>query len=164
MKELNLYLARYIYNEDESSGKSVIGDLYLDKMDDEPFCYTLEDQVRAKGVKVHGETAIPAGTYDITIRYSPRFKRDTAWLHNDVDDKGVLYVNGEGDKDFYYVLIHGGNEPKNTEGCILVAYNTDGKRIWGTAEKELTKKIKEYDKVTITIEDRFLTYHGKHQA
>ena len=37
-------------------------------------CRTLEDQVRDK--KIHGETAIPAGTYEVIVSFSPRFQRD----------------------------------------------------------------------------------------
>lgn len=56
---------------------------------------------------------------------------------------------------FKGVRLHGGNTHKNTEGCILVAYNRlSDDLIQGTAEKDLTEKLKEYDEITITIENK----------
>jgi Family of unknown function (DUF5675) len=81
--------------------KSTIGELSIDG---EFFCYTLEDVVRDE--KIFGETAIPAGTYKVTINYSPHFKRYLPLLI-DVPN----YVG---------VRIHPGNKAADTEGCILV--------------------------------------------
>ena len=77
------------------------GDLTVDG---EWECFTLEDCVRAE--KIHGKTAIPAGTYAITLENSPRFGPDTLTVNN---------VDG-----FTGVRIHAGNSEKDTEGCPLV--------------------------------------------
>jgi hypothetical protein len=81
--------------------KSTIGELFIG-FDRE--CFTLEDTVRA--VKVQGETAIPAGRYEVIINYSNRFQKYLPML---------LDVPG-----FEGIRIHSGNDPADTHGCILV--------------------------------------------
>jgi hypothetical protein len=73
------------------------------------FCNTLEDTVRPEGEKVWGETAIPFGTYKVTWAYSPSFKKQMPLLWGVTGFKGVL--------------IHIGNKPEDTLGCILVGEN-----------------------------------------
>ena len=140
---MKLKLYRYKYNTE--GDRNIIGDLFIDGVF---FCHTLEDEKRADGVKVYGETAIKDGIYEVKLTFSPRFKRIMPLLLD------VPMFEG--------VRIHGGNDSSNTLGCILVAFNTDLKRIWGTAEKKLTKKLKESkDKITIEIVDSFFSYDPK---
>jgi hypothetical protein len=54
---MQIELERFKYSE-----KSTIGRL---KIDGTFYCYTLENVVRSKGVKLDGKTAIPAGTYSV---------------------------------------------------------------------------------------------------
>lgn len=77
-----------------------LGRLFLDGSF---MCDMLEDVVRP--VKVHGETAIPYGTYKVIAENSPRFGQDTLTL---VDVPGYKYIR-----------IHAGNTAADTEGCLL---------------------------------------------
>jgi hypothetical protein len=129
---MKLTLQRKVFNTE--GDRATIGELFIDG---EFFCYTLEDEVRADGIKAHGKTAIPVGEYSVEVTYSPRFKRDMPLIYN-MPDKSV-------EKDgvrFEGIRLHGGNTAENSHGCPLVAFNTDGVKIWGTAEKQLTAKLK----------------------
>ena len=67
---MRLELKRIAKREDYT-----IGRLYVDG---EYFCDTLEDKVRdlTRETKVYGKTAIPEGTYEVTLRVqSPRFSQ-----------------------------------------------------------------------------------------
>lgn len=83
--------------------KSTISELSIESSFE---CYTLEDRVRATGVKIQNLTAIPEGQYKLVIDFSSRFKRYMPHLLN------VPLFSG--------IRIHSGNIAENTEGCLLV--------------------------------------------
>lgn len=60
--------------------------------------------------KVFEETAIPTGSYLVRMSYSTKFKARRPYL---------LDVPG-----FSGIMIHEGNKPSDTAGCILVGKNT----------------------------------------
>lgn len=98
-----------------------LGELLLDG---EHECFTLEDPIRQ--TKVYGDTCIWPGTYTVTINFSPRFKKDMM---------RVLDVQG-----FEGILIHSGNGPEDTKGCILVGDLISGERIApGTSRTALVR-------------------------
>lgn len=68
-------------------------------------CFTLEDEIR-EGVKIPGETCIPAGRYNIILCHSDRFDQVLPLL---------LAVS-----QFDGIRIHAGNTVADTAGCILV--------------------------------------------
>lgn len=93
------------------------------------FCFTCEDVVR-DGPKVPGETAIPAGRYQVVITPSARFKRDLPLL---------LDVPG-----FSGIRIHPGNTAADTEGCILpgLGFDDAGVRLSVAAFDALFERIR----------------------
>ena len=91
-----------------SSKICTIGDLYLNRVF---FCNTLEDVVRAQGVKVFGETAIPAGEFIILPDFSQRFQRTMPFLQQV--------------PMFTRTMIHWLNFAVQTEGCIGVGEAAD---------------------------------------
>lgn len=114
--------------------KYTIGKLYIDG---EYFADTLEDPVREE--KIYGETAIPKGTYKVTITLSPRFRRWLPLLHDVPNFEGVR--------------IHRGNTPEDTHGCILVGQNKIKGQVVNSAytEIELMKRLKGEKDITIEI-------------
>lgn len=95
------------------------------EVDGKYFCDTLEDQVRdlSREKKVPGQTAIPVGKYEVIVNISPRFKRKLPRLLN---------VPG-----FEGILIHRGNTPEDTAGCILVGENKAKGRVINSTPYEL---------------------------
>lgn len=129
---MNLLLRRLIFTD-----KTTIGELTIDGIFQ---CYILEDCARQ--VKIHRATCIPAGTYKIIVNRSPRFKRDLPRL---------LDVPG-----FAGVLIHPGNYPSDTDGCLLPGLTKSENFIGQSREAfdKLFEKIKaavQIEEVTITI-------------
>ena len=112
-------------------------------------CFTVEDtdrKLEAGGTKINAKTAIPKGTYDVTISMSIRFKKFLI---------EVLKVNG-----FAGIRIHSGNSSKDTEGCIIVgAINTNENDDWvgqsRIAYEALHQKVKtalsNKEKVTLEV-------------
>ena len=95
-----------------------IGKLYVDG---KYFCDTIEDTDRGLddlmdvneilARKIKGETAIPTGIYEVTITYSPKYKKMMPLVNN---------VKG-----YSGIRIHSGNTAKDTEGCLIVGKNKE---------------------------------------
>ena len=133
-----------------------IGKLYIDGV---YFCDTIEDKDRGlsqsmsldeiKKIKVSNETAIPTGTYNITLNVvSPKFK-DRAWA-KPYGGKVPRILNVPG---FEGVLIHPGNDQDDTSGCIILGKNkVIGKVIESQATfKAFMTKVTNQKSVTFTI-------------
>lgn len=89
---------------------ATIGELYIDK---KYIADTLEDRVRPEGEKVYGKTAIPEGSYQVVLSYSPRFKKILPEILNVPNFTGIR--------------IHCGNSSADSSGCVLVG-TWDGKK------------------------------------
>lgn len=133
-----------------------IGKLYIDGV---YFADTLEDKDRnltqsmsleeIKKIKVPNETAIPAGTYDITLNViSPKFK-DRAWA-KPYGGRVPRILNVPG---FDGVLLHPGTDQNSTSGCIILGKN---KIVGKVVESQVTfkafmAKVAGQKSITITI-------------
>jgi len=138
-----------------------IGQLYVDGAF---FCNTLEDKDRGldssmsyatlRRMKVPDETAIPYGTYNITLDViSPKFSKYK--FYKDTCDGFLPRLISV--PAFDGILIHAGNTHKDTSGCILVGLNKVKGQVVESKEvfKELYKRMKSAkiggQKITIEI-------------
>lgn len=137
-----------------------IGSLYIDGVF---FCDTLEDVDRGlkqntsldeiKRVKVQHKTAIPRGEYEVTLKVkSPRFSQKEQYKFCEGYLPRLKNVPG-----FDGILIHIGNKPEHSSGCILVGENKVKGQVNNstTIFKKLYEKLKKAsdnnEKITIEI-------------
>lgn len=116
-------------------------------------CFTLEDFDRGLvqtmtlseivNRKVHGQTAIPKGRYEMVISFSERFNRLLPLLQN---------VPG-----FIGIRIHPGNGTGDTEGCILVGTQLAGNTIVGGTSRPAFNALFTKIQATLRREKIFVT-------
>ena len=128
------------------------------------FCNVLEDKDRnldssmsiakIKELKKPSITAIPRGTYEITLDViSPKYSTNSFYKQV-CDGKLPRLLNVKG---FEGILIHAGNTDKDTSGCLLVGVNRVKGQVINSREtfKELYKLLKDKhdkgEKITIKI-------------
>ena len=111
---MNLELKRIFKGENYTIGRLFI--------DGEYFCDTLEDPVRkldSADDKIYSKTAIPAGKYKVSMSIvSPKYsiRKSYNWCGGRLPRLlDVPFFEG--------ILIHSGNTPDHTAGCILVGEN-----------------------------------------
>lgn len=138
--------------------KYTIGKIYIDN---ELICDSLEDTDRdlrqnmplseIQSKKVYGETAIPTGTYKVAMDVvSPKFK-NRSWA-KPYGGKIPRLLNVPG---FEGILIHPGNKPEESLGCLFPGENkVKGQVINSTAafNKIMGKLLSAEGEITITIE------------
>jgi hypothetical protein len=105
---MKLNVIRHQFGKDATNGL-----LFIDGVFE---CYTLEDEVR--DAKVHSETAIPLGTYEIKFRNIGGFDTKYKARYGTTFHKGMLELQDV--PNFKYILIHTGNTDEHTAGCLLL--------------------------------------------
>jgi len=100
---INLLLIRDTFSE-----KSTIGELFLNG---ERICDTLENSWQDNQRNI---SCIPEGVYPVRLRL-PRESATRDYLH--------LLVQEVPNRDF--ILVHRGNFPSQTQGCLLVGLGTE---------------------------------------
>jgi hypothetical protein len=121
---------------------ATIGELYVDG---EHIADTLEDRVRPEGEKIYGKTAIPEGTYEMVLSYSPRFKKILPEILNVPNFTGIR--------------IHSLNKAEESEGCIGVGEWNGKDTNWISNSRKAFNKLfailqeasDRGEKITITI-------------
>lgn len=128
------------------------------------FCNVLEDVDRGldssmsiskiKELKKSSTTAIPRGTYEITLNViSPKYYTST-FYRQVCNGKLPRLLNVKG---FDGVLIHAGNTSKDSSGCLLVGINKVKGQVLNSRDtfKKLYKLLKDKhdkgEKITIKI-------------
>ena len=133
-----------------------IGRLFVDGV---RFCDTLEDTDRGldqsmslpvlRAKKRRGITAIPTGRYKVTLGVkSPKFSQKKAY-----DFCGGYLPRLINVPAYDGVLIHIGNYPKDTEGCILVGKNS---KVGAVLESTTTFKAL-YERLKAAKDDIYIT-------
>lgn len=107
MVSIHLDIYRDVFTEKSSTGLLLV--------EKEFVCDSLEDRIRAPGVKVPGATAIAPGLYPLLWTYSNRFKRFMPLIANVPNFSGVR--------------LHWGNDRDDTEGCPLVGTAREADRV-----------------------------------
>lgn len=131
-----LYIKRFKNIDDGTIGEFKLmqnGEVLLDG-------YTLEP-AGPDTTTPNQDKRIPAGAYTATWSFSPSFKKELPLLFNELVSKNRR------------ILIHGGNFPKDTLGCILIGGSFNDRGILKSKDKlnELIKLCSGSDfKVIIT--------------
>ena len=136
-----------------------IGKMYVNGVE---FSDTIEDKDRdlsndmseqeIKSKKVYGQTAIPVGTYEIKMTYSPKFA-NRVWAKK----YGSQVLEIMNVKGYAGVRIHPFNTAEESLGCIAVGKNTVKGKVTSSTTYYLKlmdmvyPAIKKGEKITITI-------------
>lgn len=145
-----------------NNGRYTIGHLYADGV---YVCDTIEDVDRdladtmplskIQSVKVKSQTAIPRGTYTVTMNtISPKFSQKP-YYWNFCKGRMPRLLNVKG---FDGILIHRGTTERDSAGCIIVGYNKVKGQVINSTEafeklyKMLDKANRMGNKITLEIQ------------
>lgn len=138
-----------------------IGVLFIDGI---RYCETLEDHDRGlkqsdpllyiQKRKIAGETAIPKGTYEVSMNVTSPKYAGVAWYYNFCRGKMPRLKDVPG---FDGILIHPGTSALDTKGCILVGKNTkvgkltDSRACFMEVYKQMKEAADHGEKITLEI-------------
>lgn len=128
---MKVIVQRKITNEFATISKILVEDssLFI------PFI-GLEDPIREE--KIPGKTCIPAGVYKIGVRdfgsFHERYKSKFSNFH-----KGMLEILEV--PNFTNILIHIGNSPSDTDGCLLIGNSYAGSKNYIFESKKAYKRF-----------------------
>jgi len=145
---MEIKVLRYNSKDDFTDGVMFVNDEFR--------CFTLEDEERA--VKVYGETRIPNGRYEVKLRKEGGFHARYTKKFGSKWHKGMLHVTNV--PSFKHILIHIGNDDKDTSGCLLVGMyaNADEKGFIGASTQAYKKIYPEIRDALTRKEKVFIEY------
>jgi len=134
-------------------------------IDGEWFCNVVEDKDRGlkqsmkpdeiKKIKKKDVTAIPAGTYNVTINVpSPKFSTKAFYKTHANGGRVPRILDVPG---FDGILIHCGSNATHSSGCLIVGYNkikggvTDSQTVFKALYKKMLEAANKGEKITIKI-------------
>lgn len=131
---MNIHIYRFLGLSDRTLGFFMVNSGFMG--------YTLEDTHRQPGIKVDGQTCIPAGSYNVVMHY---WEKHSLW-------KPML----ENVPGFAGILLHGGVKPTDTEGCVLLGriltlQNELNSSLTDTVTAQVQSTIASGQKVTCNI-------------
>lgn len=142
--------------------KYTIGRIYIDGV---YFCDTIEDKDRGltnkmtpaqiKKVKVYSQTAIPTGTYNVTLKVKSGTFSKKAYYAKFCNGYVPRLLSVPG---FEGILMHTGNTQNDSSGCIIVGKNTvvgkvtDSKVTFEALYAKLKAASNKGESITITIQ------------
>ena len=137
---MHLHLMRF-----STSPESTTGALFIDGVYE---CFTLEDTKRIK--KLHGETRIPDGRYEMALRNEGGLTQKYAARYGGMH-RGMLWIQNV--PGFNWIYIHTGNKRGHTEGCILVGDGLNNNQVGdGFVSKSRGAYQRIYPKIAAAIE------------
>ena len=138
-----------------------IGRLYVDGM---YVCDTIEDEdlgldqswslEKIKQKKVKSKTAIPTGTYEVTLNIvSPKFSK-IAYYKQFCNGRVPRLLRVPG---FDGILMHIGKDERSSAGCLIVGYNTIVGKVTKSQQafEMLYALLKNADNITIEITRKY---------
>lgn len=143
---LTLTVRRFARRDTYTIGHLLVnGEVFSDTLEDTDRGLSSDMPLNAiSSKKVYGRTAIPTGTYRVSVQYWSKHKRYVPYLHDVPGYTGILIHNGASDAD--------------TLGCILVGENrvkgrlTNGKVYMDNITLLCQRAIKAGKPIRITIE------------
>lgn len=142
---MKLTLQRLVYTDASTAGQLFVND--------EMECWTLE--LPHKDGKPG--SAIPAGTYRVVLGPSPKFlQSNDPWVKKYAGKiPHIQNIPGRSN-----ILIHWGNYPKDTEGCILVGrvhqpnFVGESRTAFAELHEKLIGTERNFEEVELTVIDK----------
>lgn len=153
---MKILVKRVGKKEKYTIGKLYVDDVYVcDTIEDKDRCLTQNTSLNEiKKKKVYGQTAIPTGTYDVTLNVVSSKFGQKPYFKALCGGKLPRLLNVPG---FDGVLIHTGNDEDDSYGCIIVGYNKvvgkviESKKAFEKLYPILKKASSKGEKITIQI-------------